>query len=90
MPEWGEASLSFLLSMVMEFGKRLLMALLIFLVGRKLIQYIMKLCNRIFERSRLDLGVITFLRNLIKISLQVILIVIIADYLGLQTAPWWR
>ncbi len=41
MPEWGEASLSCLLSMVMEFGKRLLMALLIFLVGRKLIQYIM-------------------------------------------------
>ena len=86
MPEWSEASLAFLISMALEFGKKMLVALLLFWIGRKLIRYVMKFCNRIFERSRLDLGVITFLRNLINISLQVILIVIIADYLGLQTS----
>ena len=86
MPEWSEASLAFLISIALEFGKKMLVALQLFWIGRNLIRDVMKFCNRIFERSRLDLGVITFLRNLINISLQVILIVIIADYLGLQTS----
>ena len=40
MPEWSEASLAFLISMALEFGKKMVVALLLFWIGRKLIRYV--------------------------------------------------
>ena len=78
-------TLTALMDLIVTFGKKAVVALILYLAGRWLIKWIMKLYDRIVERSRLDLSVASFLKNILKIALQILLIFIAADYLGLQT-----
>lgn len=82
----NEAMIEKLLNGVVDFGKKLLIVLLIFFIGRKLIKWLLKLTDRIFERTKMDLSVTIFLHNLLKIALEIVLVIIIADYMGLQTS----
>lgn len=63
----------------------IIIALVVFFIGRKLIKLILKIIDRSFKRSNIDEGVCKFLHSLFKISLNIILIVIIAGFLGLET-----
>ena len=55
-------------------GQRILIALVVFIIGR----YVVKLLNRVFrhvlERSTIDPGVQSFLRSLVNIVLLILLI----------------
>lgn len=62
-----------------------IVAIIIFAIGRKLINLLVKLLDKSFRKSSMDLGVIKFLNSFIRISLNIVLIVVIAGFLGLET-----
>ena len=62
-----------------------IVAIIIFAIGRKLINLLVKLLDKSFRKSSMDLGVIKFLNSFIRISLNIVLIVIIAGFVGLET-----
>lgn len=62
-----------------------IVAIIIFAIGRKLINLLVKLLDKSFRRSSMDLGVIKFLNSFIRISLNIVLIVVIAGFVGLET-----
>lgn len=68
------------------YGKVLLVCLLIFLVGRRLIRFVMKGIRRSFEKSRMDAGAARFLTTLVSAILNILLLVIVAQILGVQTS----
>lgn len=74
------------LPVILGYGKVLLICLLIFLIGRRLIKLIMKVIRRSFERSRMDAGASRFLTALASAVLNILLIVIVAQVLGVQTS----
>lgn len=80
----GGMALSAVAAFLIEIGKKILMALLVYLVGSKLIKWLVKLYDKIVEKSKLDLSVASFLRNFIKIALKVLLVIIIADMVGVE------
>ncbi len=65
-------------------GLRLLIAVVIFLVGRKLIKLLVKLTNKSLMKAGSEKGVITFIDSFLRISLYALLFLVIASELGLQ------
>lgn len=66
-------------------GQRILIALIVFIVGR----YVVKLLNRLFrhmlERGTIDPGVQSFLRSLVNIILLILLVLSVVGALGINT-----
>lgn len=67
-------------------GIKLFIALLIFLVGRKVIRLLLNMARHSFERAGMEIGVMRFLNSLLKFSFNALLIFIIAGHLGFDSA----
>lgn len=73
-----------LISGSMSLGKHLLMALVIYLVGRYVIKFINKLVSKALSKQTIDPAVRSFVGSLVNILLQVLLILSIVGALGVE------
>ena len=64
---------------LISFGVKVVLALIFFFIGSKVIKWIRKVIRKSFERSNVDAGVKQFVDSMIKFSLYVILIFMIAS-----------
>lgn len=71
-----------------DFAGKLLVAIIIFLVGRFLISQLRKFFSKMLQRRRIDETVRSFLDSLTNISLKIILAIIIIGQLGIQTTSF--
>ena len=71
-----------------EAGKIILLALVIFLVGRFLIGLINKLAARMMERKHLDASIQSFLKSFINILLTILLLISVVSALGVNTTSF--
>lgn len=70
---------------VVAFGLRVLMALLVFFVGSRLIKLLRRIVRRSMERAGADTGVIQFVDSLLKAGLYFVLVMLIASGFGVDT-----
>lgn len=63
-------------------------ALLLLFVGRKVIKMILNLLNRSFQRADTDISLRGFLNSLIRVLLYAVLIMIVADQVGIPTTSF--
>lgn len=73
------------LPVVISFGLRLLLTIILFIVGGRLIKVVRKIVRRSMERTGADVGVIQFMDSLIKLLLYFLLIMFLADGIGVDT-----
>ena len=73
------------LPVAIGFGLRLLLTILLFLVGSRLIKVVRKIVRRSMERAGADVGVMQFMDSLIKLILYFLLIMFLADGIGVDT-----
>ena len=78
--------LNFLLDWCMSIGKNILIALLVLIVGSKIIKWIIKLIERSASKSKMEPMVSKFLLSFAKFGLNALLIVIIIGILGIPTS----
>ncbi len=78
---WLEELIPFLISL----GKKLLIVLVFLFVARKLIGWLKRVLEKTFSRSELDEGVSKFLLSLTNISLNVLMVIIAVNMLGIAT-----
>lgn len=64
---------------------KILIAIVIYYIGNKLIKLLMDLTEKTMEKANLDAGVQSFLKSALKIVLFVVLVFIIISYLGIAT-----
>lgn len=64
----------------------LVIALLAFFIGRKLVRLLLRVLKRSFAKSRMEDGVANFLLSIIKFGLYFILLIVIFQFLGLETS----
>lgn len=64
---------------------KILIALVIYWLGNKLIKFILGLIEKAMGKANLDAGVQSFLKSALKIVLFVVLVFIIISYLGIAT-----
>lgn len=77
-----------LLPKLWSYGKLILFAVILFIIGRKVIRLIMKGVSASFNKSRLDDGAASFLTGMINSILYLLLIVGIAGTIGIQTSSF--
>lgn len=73
------------ITMGMEAGKSLLLALVIFFVGRYAIKFINRMVARMLERRNVEPTVQSFLKSFVNITLIVLLIIMVVGTLGVNT-----
>lgn len=71
---------------IIEFGVKVLFAILFFLVGRAIIKWIRKIVRHSMERSNADVGVRQFVDSVLKVVLYFILLFSIATKFGVDAA----
>lgn len=71
---------------LIKYGKLILMALILFLIGRKIIKLLTKGINKTFKKAGMEAGLCHFLNSLIRLLLNLILIVILAGFIGIETS----
>lgn len=69
-------------------GEKILVAVIVYIVGKFLIKLIKNLMNRLMERKKLDPGVKSFLGSMINIVLTILLIVSVIGALGVNTTSF--
>lgn len=79
---WGNK----LIEVCTELGIKIVMALLIFIIGRLVIKKLLSIYDKMKAVEKLDPAVKSFLRNFIKIALYVMLIISIISVLGVPMA----
>lgn len=71
-----------------DFGVNVIIALLIFFVGKIIINWLLKVCNKFLEKAKVEISIRRFLKSLIRVALYVILLIIICDRVGINTASF--
>lgn len=74
-----------LLPDIVNFALQVVIAILVYIIGAKVIRFIVKLIKKSMERRDVDTGVIQFLTALIKYGLYIILIMTILSVFGIAT-----
>lgn len=86
MPKLETINTDSLFKTLLEFGMKALLAVIIYIVGVKLIKFLRKLLRRFLERSGADEGVRQFLDSFTKVALYFLLIMLICGWFGVSTA----
>lgn len=71
---------------LIDFGFRVVLVIVLFVVGRIVIQWIRKIVRHSIERTNADKGVAQFVDSLLKFCLYALLIFIIATKLGVESS----
>lgn len=71
---------------LVAFGVRVLLALILFFVGSKIIKWIRKVVRKSFERTNADAGVKQFVDSMLKFGLYALLLFIIATKFGVESS----
>lgn len=69
---------------LVRLGVRVLLALVVLFIGIQLIKLIRRIMRKSFERRSVDVGVSRFLDSLVKVTLYILLLFMIASYFGLD------
>ena len=88
--EKGELSqvLQQVTTLCIEAGKSILLAILIFVVGRYLIKFINKMIGRMMERKKVEPTIQSFLKSFINVLLTILLIITTVSALGVNTTSF--
>lgn len=69
----------------LEFGLKVLAAIVIYAIGAWLIRKVKKILNGVFERRHTEKAIASFLQSLISITLTILLIILTVGTLGINT-----
>lgn len=72
-------------SILLRFGIKVLLVIIIFIIGHKLIGWVRKLVQRSMERANTDAGIRQFADSLLKYGLHIMLVVVLANSLGIES-----
>ena len=92
VPAITRTQIDLLLDRLLDFGisagKHILIAAIVYVIGRAIIGIINRIVARILNREHIDPGVQTFLRSMVKILLTILLIISVIGALGINTTSF--
>ncbi len=77
-----------IIRMAIEFGPRLLLAILVLFIGISMIKSLIRLLGTVFARRKLDPTLAPFILNMVNWILRVLLIVSVASTIGVETTSF--
>lgn len=83
-----DEAIKYLVEGSISVGGKILVALIVFIIGRALVGLVNKLVRKFLDKRNVDPSVKTFLRSLINIALMILLIVSVISTLGVPTTSF--
>lgn len=74
--------------MVMNFLVDVLIAFVLLFVGKFIIKKLLKICDKFFTKANVEISIKRFLDSLIRVMLYIVLIIIICNQVGIDTASF--
>lgn len=74
--------------LMLEFGPKLIGAILIFIIGSWFIKLILKSISRIMDKASYEESLKKFLRNLLKWTLKILLFLVVLSVVGIETTSF--
>ncbi|MBQ0104119.1 MAG: mechanosensitive ion channel [Prevotellaceae bacterium] len=84
----SENALKTMMSYCLTFGKNILAAIVIYLVGKFIISKIIKLVRKLMQKRTIEPSLYSFLDSLLSICLYFVLIIAIVGVLGIETSSF--
>jgi len=78
----------FALQAITALGAKVIGAILLWLVGRWLINFAVKLLSKSLKRQNMDITIVTYITNVLSVTLQIILVVAILGFFGIETTSF--
>ena len=78
----------FALQAITALGAKVIGAILLWLVGRWLINFAVKLLSKSLKRQSMDITIVTYITNVLSVTLQIILVVAILGLFGIETTSF--
>ena len=72
----------------MSVGSKILLAIVVFLVGRWIVRRLNKLLAKILEKRHVEASLSTFVKSLVNITLTLLLIIVVIGVLGIETSSF--
>lgn len=69
-------------------GSKILLAIVVFLVGRWIVRRLNKLLAKILEKRHVEASLSTFVKSLVNITLTLLLIIVVIGVLGIETSSF--
>ena len=73
---------------LIDFGWNLIVAIVIFLIGRIVLGIIRNIFKKIFTKSNIDTGVVRFVDSIVKVFGYIIILIVICGQIGIQTTSF--
>ncbi|MDO4200608.1 MAG: mechanosensitive ion channel [Bacteroidales bacterium] len=86
--DFSKIALNDVIGYIVQFGKNVLLAIIVYFVGRLLIKYTMKALRTLTQKRKMEASLTSFLISLVSISLNVFLAIIIVGILGIDTSSF--
>ena len=86
--DFSKIAMSDMIGYVVQFGKNVLLAIIIYFVGRFIIKYAIKALRAVTQKRKVEASLTSFLNSLVSISLNLILAIIIIGILGIDTSSF--
>ena len=86
--DFSKIAMNDVISYITQFGKNVLVAIIVYFVGRFIIKYTIKALRAVTQKRQVEPSLTSFLNSLVSISLNVILAIIIIGILGIDTSSF--
>ena len=92
LPSPSNVSLDVFLTKMIDLGisvgSKILLAIVVFLVGRWIVRRLNKLLAKILEKRHVEASLSTFVKSLVNITLTLLLIIVVIGVLGIETSSF--
>lgn len=86
--DFSKIAMSDVIGYIVQFGKNVILALVVYFIGRFIIKYAIKLLRKVTQKRQVEASLTSFLNSLISISLNLLLAIIIIGILGIDTSSF--
>ncbi|MBD2609096.1 mechanosensitive ion channel family protein [Scytonema hofmannii FACHB-248] len=76
------------IALLTQFGFKIIGAILLWVVGQKLIDFGLKLVKRGFRTQHVDPTIVNYLLNIISVTLRIVLVVALLGFFGIETTSF--
>jgi small conductance mechanosensitive channel len=76
------------IALLTQFGFKIIGAILLWVVGQKLIDFGLKLVKRGFRTQQVDPTIVNYLLNIISVTLRIVLVVALLGFFGIETTSF--
>jgi len=86
--DFSKIAMSDVIGYLVQFGKNVILAIIIYFVGRFIIKYAVKALRAVTQRRKVEASLTSFLISLVSISFNLLLAIIIIGILGIDTSSF--